>query len=354
MTLLHKYIIRSLFSSTLLVLLVLVGFLAFMDFAVELDDLGKGQYQLLDILQYTLLSIPKRVYQILPIAALIGSVIGLGNLASQSELVAMRAAGISVVQISKAVMLFALILMLVAVFVGEVVRPPAEKAARQMRSLALTGTVSEQSKFGFWTRDGQHFNHIARIDPDGRFSDVTIYEFDKQRHLRSLTHARQARYEGKDWLLHDVTQSQIDNQGIIVRTLRLARWHSRLNPGMVNIVIVPPEYLSVWDLLAYIDYLKTNDQDVSPYQLAFWSKLLMPVSSVIMVFLAIPFVFGPLRSASLGGRIFLGVLVGIGFHITNQTFQHMGLVFGIPPWIAAALPSLFFAALGAMMMKRIF
>lgn len=353
MSILQRYIAKTILASTILVLLVLLGLYTFMDFITELDDLGKGQYQVSDIAAYIALSMPKRIYELLPIAALLGSVLGLGNLASQSELVAMRAAGISVAKINKAVMVVAISLMVIAVFIGEVLRPPAEQRAREIQSVAQTGTVGSRSDHGFWTRDGQHFNHIERILPDGRFSGISIYEFDPENRLRIITKAETAQYDEDSWTLSDVVQSTIDEQGVQVRSVEHARWKSQLNPGMVNIVVVPPEFLPVWGLMKYVSFLKRNHQSVERYQVAFWMKVMMPISSAVMVFLAVPFIFGPLRSSSIGGRILAGALVGICFHLFNQSFQHIGLVFGVLPWLTAAFPPLVFAGVGYYMMKRV-
>lgn len=354
MTILQRYIAQAILTSTGLVLLVLLGLYTFMDFITELEEVGKGEYQLADVLAYLALSMPKRVYELLPIAALLGSVLGLGNLASQSELMVMRAAGISIQGINKAVMIVAVGLMLLALFIGEVIRPPAEQAARELQSMAQTGTVGSRSDNGFWTRDGTHFNHIDRILPDGRFAGVSIYEFDDENRLRVVTQAKEARYDDTGWTLSDVIQSNLDKDGVSVKAVEYAQWRSQLNPGMLNVVIVPPEFLPVWSLVEYIRYLKTNHQSVGQYQMAFWMKVMMPLSSAVMVFLAVPFVFGPLRSTPIGARILVGTLVGIGFHLFNQSFQHIGLVFGVLPWLAASLPTLVFAGIGYYWMKRIY
>jgi len=353
MTILQRYIAQAILTSTGLVLLVLLGLYTFMDFIVEIEDVGKGQYQLTDVLAYLALSMPKRIYELLPIAALLGSVLGLGNMASQSELVVMRAAGISIEGINKAVMFVAIGLMLLALFVGEVIRPPAEQSARELQSMAQTGTVGSRSDNGFWTRDGTHFNHIDLILPDGRFAGVSIYVFDDQNRLRVVTKAKEASYDGEQWILSGVTQSNLDKEGVSVKAVEYAKWRSQLNPGLLNVVVVPPEFLPVWSLIEYIRYLKINHQSVGQYQMAFWMKVMMPLSSAVMVFLAVPFVFGPLRSTPIGARILVGALVGIGFHLFNQSFQHIGLVFGVLPWLAASLPTFLFAVVGYYWMNKI-
>ncbi len=352
MTILQRYLAKAMLTSTALVLLVLLGLYTFMDFVTELEDIGKGQYHLMEVLRYLALTMPKRFYELLPIAALLGTVLGLGQLASQSELVVMRAAGMSIQQINRAVLIVAFALMVMALLIGELLRPPAEQAARQLQSLAQTGTVGAQSDNGFWTRDGTHFNHIDEILPDGRFAGVSIYEFDDANRLRVVTKAKEARYEAGSWTLSDVLQSTLDESGVSVKAVEYAQWQSHLNPGMVNIVVVPPEFLPVWSLVEYIDYLDTNHQAVDQYRMAFWMKVMMPLSSAVMVFLAVPFVFGPLRSAPMGTRIVFGALVGLGFHLLNQSFQQMGLVYGVAPWFAAMLPTVLFAIAAYAWMRR--
>jgi lipopolysaccharide export system permease protein len=353
MGILSRYIARHIVQSTLMVLFVLLALYTFMDFISELDDLGKGAYDMSTIFSYLMLTMPKRIYELLPIAALLGSVIGLGTLASQSELVVMRASGFSINDINRAVLVVAVGLIIMAIVIGEGIRPLTEQYAREMQSVAQTGTVGSRSAHGFWTRDGNHFNHIENVNSDGSFSNIAIYEFDDEHRLRIVTKAAQAEYDTESWILSDVVQSTIDEKGIKVRALQQARWKSQLNPGMLNVVVVPPEFLPVWGLLAYIDYLKDNFQSVAEYQLAFWTKVMMPISSAVMVLLAVPFIFGPLRSTPVGGRILAGALLGIGFHLFNQTFQHMGLVFGLAPWFAAAFPAMLFAGVTWWMNSRI-
>jgi lipopolysaccharide export system permease protein len=350
---LSKYIAQHIVISTLMVLMVLVALYTFMDFVTELDDLGKGDYQMSQIMTYLLLTMPNRLYDLLPIAALLGSVIGLGTLASQSELVVMRASGYSIRDINQSVLVVAVGLMILALIIGEGIRPTTEQTARELQSVAQTGTVGARSSHGFWTRDGNHFNHIEEINADGSFSNIAIYEFDEGYRLRIITEADSAKYDGETWVLSDVVQSTIDEQGIQVRAIQHARWKTQLNPGMLNIVVVPPEFLPIWGLLDYISFLKDNFQSVEEYELAFWTKLMMPVSTAVMVLLAVPFIFGPLRSTPVGGRIFVGALIGVGFHLFNQTFQQMGLVYGLAPWFAAAFPALIFAGVTWWMNTKI-
>lgn len=353
MRILTRYIAGTILASTALVLGVLLALYTFIDFVTELEDLGKGHYGLIEVARYLALSMPKRIYELLPIAALLGSVLGLGNLASQSELVVMRAAGLSVAKINRAVLLVAAALFLVALFVGEVIRPLAEQKARTFQAVAQMDTLETQEKNGFWTRDGNDFNYIEQILPDGQFAGVSVYEFDEQQRLRVVLTAEKAMYDGKNWTLHQVEASQLDESGVEVVLTEQQPWESQLSPDVLNVVAVPPEYLPVWGLLDYIQYLKKNQQATARYQIAFWSKVMMPLSAAVMVFIAVPFIFGPLRSSPLGGRILVGALAGIGFHLFNQMFQHMGSVLGLSPFVSVALPTFMFAGLGWYLMRRV-
>jgi lipopolysaccharide export system permease protein len=353
MKILSKYIAQHVVVSTCMVLMVLLALYSFMDFVTELDDLGKRNYQMSNIVAYLILTMPNRLYDLLPIAALLGSVMGLGTLASQSELVVMRTSGYSIRDINQSVLVVAMGLMLFALLVGEGIRPTAEQTAREMKSVAQTGTVGIRSSHGFWTRDGTHFNHIEKIQSNGSFKKVSIYEFDEQFRLRIITKARKAEYDGEKWVLTNVVQSRIDERGVKIRSIKHAKWKTQLNPGMLNIVIVPPEYLPIWGLLDYINYLKENFQSVDEYELAFWTKIMMPISTAVMVLLAVPFIFGPLRSTPVGGRIFAGAIIGVGFHLFNQTFQQMGLVYGLSPWFAAAFPAMVFGGVTWWMNTKI-
>lgn len=352
MSVLQCYIAKTILTSTILVLSVLLGLYIFMDFINELHNLDKEKYQISNIISYIVLSTPQRIYELLPISALIGSILGLGNLASQSELLVMQAAGISISQIIKKAMVVAIILIIIAILIGEVLRPLAEQRARAIQSLEQKGTVDSKSNNGFWTRDGLNFNHIERILSSGIFLGVSIYEFNANNELRIITKAKIAEYEGNSWILSNVKQSIINEQGIIARSLEYAKWKSQLNPNMVNIIIVPPELLPAWRLIKYIKFLSRNHQKIKHYQVTFWMKIMMPISAAVMIILSVSFIFGPLRSTSIGGKMLVGVIVGICFNLFNQGFQNLGLIFGFLPWLMAVFPSIAFTGVAYYFIRR--
>ncbi|ABA58373.1 LPS export ABC transporter permease LptG [Nitrosococcus oceani] len=354
MKILDRYIAKAVISYTLLVLFILIALYTFLQFVTELEDVGEGDYGVMGALRYTTYSIPQHIYDLLPVAALLGSVLGLGYLAGQSELVAMRAAGFSVGRITLSALATGMIFVIVTVLMGEVVAPPAQQAANKLRSLAKTGHLSEDGGQGFWSRNGNNFNHVGRVLPNGQYEYIEIFEFDDQRRLRIVTQAARAIYHKDGWHLYDVTQRLISTKGITTRRLDEALWESGLNPEMLDVVMVDPQQLSAWGLYRYIGYLQKSKQAAEQYRQAFWSKIVAPFSTLIMMFLAIPFIFGPLRSVSVGQRILVGALVGIGFFLFNRLFNQLGLVFDLPPWLGAAFPSLLCLALGVVMLRRIY
>ncbi|MEW6353366.1 MAG: LPS export ABC transporter permease LptG [Pseudomonadota bacterium] len=338
MKILNRYLGAAVAGSTLVVMLVLLALFFFLDFVDEFGDIGKGNYGVPQALQYILFSQPRRIYELFPLAALLGSLIGLGWLAGNSELVVMRAAGVSVAQITLAVMRVGLGLVLVVVFLGEVIAPPAELYAQSNRSIALSDRIALKTNYGFWTRDGLSFINIRTILPGERLGDIYIYEFDAQHQLRVATYAQKAYFEDDRWILQNITQSDIDPGGVHTRHIGRAAWESLLSPDLINVVAIKPEKLSTWELRKYINYLHDNGQSAQRYELAFWIKLTTPLVTAVMIFLAIPFVFGPLRSAAMGQRIVVGSLVGIGFHLFNQTFNQMGLIYNLSPLLSVLTP----------------
>ncbi len=350
MRILDRYIARAVVASSLLVLAVLMAMFTFFTLVEELDDVGQGSYGLGGALLYVLLTLPAQAFELMPMAALIGSLLGLGALAGNGELTVVRASGVSIQRIAGAVMKGGAVLMVLAAVLGEGVAPPLDRLAQDRRNLAMA-TVEEE--YGMWSRDGSAFINIRGFESPRRLRGVSIYEFDDERRLRMATRAESARYGEDAWLLEGVRQSELSGDGVVVRHLERARWASRLVPALLGVARVEPEQLSVWGLARYVRYLEDTGQESAPYRLSLWSKVMTPVATGVMILLALPFVFGPLRSVSVGSRMVVGVLVGIAFHIMNQTFMKMGLVYGFSPLVSATAPTLLFAALALVMMRRV-
>ncbi len=352
MAILTRYIGLAVAMGTLTVLMLLLALYSFITFTDEIGSIGRGNYGIIDALSYTALTAPMRIYELFPMAALLGTLIGLGTLASGSELTVMRAAGISPARILAAAMLAGLLLAVAAMGIGEFIAPPAERYAQEQRLDALERTASI-GRDGLWVRDGETFVHVRRIDADGRLTGIQLFEYDGLTLSRTVQ-ALSGRHEDGHWQLQDARLIHHDGIDAIKYEVRdNLTWISPLAPGMVRIVTSRPETLALWELSEYIGYLQSNNLDAARYQLAFWTKLTVPLTTAVMVLLAVPFVFGSLRSGSIGQRILIGSLIGIGFYLANQIMARGGLVFDVAPVVAATLPTLLLLGVALLLMRRI-
>ncbi len=353
MTILDRHIGRAILFSTLLVFGVLMALFTFLTFVEAVGDMGKANFGLAEGIKYVLLSLPRDAYELFPMTALLGATLGLSTLAVGSELIVMRAAGVSLLRIVGSVMKVGVLLIAIAVVVGEVVAPITENMAQRGRAAALQRSVAQQSDSGLWLRDGRVFVHVGEVLPDLSLLRVTIYEFDDNARLRSHTYAYSAQYEHKHWRLTDVRQSRIEDDKVHSRKLASEQLNSVLTPQILGVFAVKPEGLSAWHLFRYIQHLERNKQDTSRYRLALWHKIMLPLATGVMVILAIPFVFSQLRSGGLGSRLLGGIVLGLAFYLVNRAFGYFGLLYGLPPALGALLPPLLFFALALVMLRRV-
>ncbi|MBH2034749.1 MAG: LPS export ABC transporter permease LptG [Pseudomonadales bacterium] len=348
---LDRYIGTSVFFAILAVLGIIVGLALLFAYIDELGDIS-ASYGLLDAGLWVLLTIPRRTYEMLPMAALIGCLIGLGNLASSSELTIMRAAGVSIRRIVWAVMKPMLVIMLAGVLIGEYLAPWSENLAQANRAMAQGGGEAQSSKRGLWHRQGDEFIHINAVQPNGVLLGVTRYQFDAERNLLSASFARRALFQSDHWQLEDVVTTQLQEQSTAVVNSPSQRWDVQLNPQLLGTVVLEPEALSVTGLWRYIHYLADQGLANGRYWLAFWTKILQPLVTAALVLMAISFIFGPLRSVTLGQRVFTGVLVGFVFKIGQDLLGPSSLVFGFPPLLAVLIPAAICALAGLVMLRR--
>lgn len=353
MTLLERYLAVTMARATGLTVLVLVILLVFFSLVEELDLVGRGDYRLLDAFLVAFLSAPRYMFEVFPIAALLGSLLGLGGLASHSELVAMRAAGFSLRRIVLSVLKAGVIMMLLVLAFGELVAPAAEQYAQELRAEKLQRQVVLKSRYGFWARDGRAFINIRNIASGVHLQDIYIYEFDSQDRLRLATYAEHANYQGDHWTLHGIEQSEISLDGVDVRQVAEARWDSLLDPGLLSVVVVKPTMLPIWGLAQYIEFMQQNGQSAIDYQVAYWFKIANPLATLVMLFLAVPFVLGNQRSASMGHRIFLGAVVGAGFFLLTRAMSYTAVVYSINPALTALLPAAGFLIVTVLMLRRV-
>ena len=322
-----------------MVLCVLLGIDTIAGIIDEMADLS-GNYDFLAALKFVVFSIPGNIFDLLPFAALVGCLAGLGSMATNSELVVMRSAGISTGRLVWMVMKPALVIMFAGMLVSEYVAPNTESIAKSERAKALRKTEIAVSRHGLWHREGNQFMHFNVVQPNGVLYGVTIYRFDMNRKLLSTLSAERAIYQADHWLLEDVSESLMRDDRIDVERSTSKRWQTELSPQLLNILVLDPLDLSIEGLWQYSSYLQGQGLNSGLYRLAFWKKILQPLSSVTLVLIAISFIFGPLREVTMGYRIFIGVLVGIVFRTAQDMLAPASMVYGFQPIYASLVPIL--------------
>lgn len=349
---LDRYIGRSVFAATLLAWLVVVVLDTLFALLGELGDIGRGTYSFADALGYVLLGLPTRACAIFPMAALIGAVLGLGQLAAQSELTAFRLAGCSLRRLAGSVALTGLSMVLVVTLVAELLAPPAQQLARQWRSQSIYDDVSVQRDAGFWVYDQGRFIQVASSRSDGSLAGVVIYQRADATRLASATAAQRAQPEAGSWVLEDVRTSEFQQQRIELTEMTRQIGVKLMDARLARLLTRDAGTLSLIELAEYIRYLQRNGSPVAQYALAYWQRWAAPVSALAMLMLAVVLVLGPLGGRPLGQRLLVAVLAGLAFKLLSEVIAHAGLVYGLPPLVGAFLPAALVVALAAMMVRR--
>ena len=356
MRILTLYIGKAILSGAFLTLIVLVALDVLFTLIDEFEDVGKGVYTYADALLYLGLSLPHSIYELFPAAVLVGSLLSLGALASNSELIAMRAAGISIPRIVWATVQTGLVLLLLVALIGEFLVPPAERWAQTISSKKQGLQVSTSVDQRLWIRSDQDYIEIGNLYPDLRLEDVYIHRFAADNRLQSSTHVRSLFQQGDYWELRDVQRTRFIYQDTLVlqqEQAEVERWPSALDSELITVLTVEPSTLSARHLYGYIDYLQRNKLDTAAYRLAFWLKITTPLTCLVMLLIVLPFVFGSLRSVSAGQLLVVGILLGLGFYILIQLAARVGQIYGVPPFVSATFPVIFFSIVGVIALMRI-
>jgi lipopolysaccharide export system permease protein len=351
-SILDRYIGRVVLIGILGVLSILLLLIGFFGVVTELEDVERG-YTTGMAYRYVLLGLPRYCYELFPVATLLGSLIGLGMLAGNSELMAMRSAGVSIARIVLSVLKVGLFVLCVVVLIGEYLAPQTEQQAQRMKMEALSDEVGLKTRYGFWSRSGNSFINIRQVLPDSQLADISLYDYDGGTRLLRAVHAERASYQSKGWVLQGVSVSVLGPEHVKAENVAEMAWQTHLKPDALDVLTVKPHMLASWDLWRYIKYLKNNGQASVNYEVAFWGKLAAPLITLVMLFLSIPFVFGSLRSVGVGQRIFVGAMLGIAFYLLNRAFSYMAVVYSMNALFSAALPLLLFLTLAIWMFRRI-
>ncbi|HEX5057261.1 MAG TPA: LPS export ABC transporter permease LptG [Gammaproteobacteria bacterium] len=353
MNILDRYIARVIITGAALALLVLGALDTFLAVMREFEHAGKGGYGYVGVIIYVLLTLPGRLYDLFPAAVLVGGLIGMGALAGGSELVAMRAAGVSIMRIIGAAAQAGLVLMLALILVGEFVVPVSEQYGQEFRWQKLNMQVAQSGKRGFWAREGSYYINVGTVYPDSRLRDLSIYELDESGAMASITHAKSALQAGGSWELRGVRRTLFGGGPVSNQILDVEYREALLDTALLSVLSVKPETMSIRDLHSYAEYLLNNKLDASSYWLAFWLKITTPLSCVVMMLIVMPFVFGSLRSVNTGQLLVIGILLGLGFYILLQVVSRVGEIYQFPPLLSAVLPVLFFTVIGLFGLRKI-
>lgn len=347
----ERYLARELYAATALVLAAFLALFAFFDLIHELQDLGKGGYQLHDAVFYVLLTLPGRIYELFPIAVLIGTLYSLTLLARHSEITVLRASGLSTRDMLLSLGRLGIAFVLLTFIIGEFIAPPAEKAAQQLRLKATSALVAQEFRSGLWVKDELSFVNVREVLPDTSLRGIRIYEFDQTYQLRSISEAASGKFQPPDrWKLNDVVRTSFGSERADVTKHPAIDWESNLTPDILSVLMVVPERMSVVTLYLYIRHLADNQQKTDRYEIAMWKKLFYPLAALVMMALAVPFAYSHDRMTAVSVKVFVGVMIGIAFHMLNGLFSHLGLINNWRPFFAAVTPSaLFLLGAGAML-----
>lgn len=359
----ERYLGQVVLTHTLLVLLVLLIILGFSEFMIQLGKL-EDDYTLSKGALYTLLKLPVYAYEIFPVALLIGTLMGLGSLANHSELTVLRVTGWSIGRVLRGVLKTALLMWVAVALLGEFVAPASETYAKQLRSEALHSGFSIGSGSRFWLKEPGRYIQVGRVVSSTELRKLAIYE-QNNGEVTGLIQADRAVYGQGKWILTGVREQQLVFEPVNGENQRLPLLHWQpssqksvamdlpLTPKVLESLNIESRYMSIVDLHRYIGFLKENDLDSESYQLAFWRKLAMPFVVIGMIAIVFPLIFGSQRQVSIGQRVFVGILIGMGFHLVNQMFGNLSVVYQLPAIVGAFLPALLMLVASAIWLNRV-
>lgn len=341
---LSRYVGSEIILYAFFTLAALIGVFAFFDLLNQLDEIGKGNYQFVDVVIYVLLGVPANVYELLPVAVLIGGIYALSMLAGNSELTVMRVSGVSLLRLAKWLAVVGALFALTTVLLGEYIAPVASGAASRHRIEAKQQVMVGSSQSGIWIKDGRQIANIAAMLPDLSLSTLRIYEFDDSQRLETLIEAGSAYYdnEANNWTLESISRTHfpVDQSEVTLTHPAAMSWNTSINPDMLAVLMVKPQDMSMRALYRYVQHLQDNGQNAARYELALWNKIFYPFACISMMLIALPFALVQKRSGGVGVKIFMGILLGVGFNFLNKIMGHLGALYNLPAPVAAALPTL--------------
>jgi len=340
MRVIRGYLLRTVLGGTALVMAVLLSLAGFIEFIGQLNNLGEGSYGVPQALLYVLLKLPTIGFVMMPIGVLIGALLSLGNLASRSELIALRSAGCSPLQLARAVMAAGGLLALFTLLLGEYIGPPSERFARQYRAMSQLGEEMPRAGPSSWIRDGNVFLNIAWPSEQLPAGRVLLLRVVPGERLEAIGRGDALELDGQgQWVMQNYAESRFQPDRVEVVRESAALQTAGLNAELLGLTVLRPNTLDGLELLRYTQYLKRNDLDARPFEVEFWGRIASSAAVILMCMLAVPFVLGPLRRAGNGGRMLLGVVIGLGYFLLSRALADGGEVWNLGPAVTAWLPT---------------
>src|SRR5262245_61751379 len=320
---LRAYLAREIYAATLFVFVAFLALFAFFDMINELSDIGKGGYRLQHAIAYVALTIPSHVYELFPLAVLIGTLYALSHLAANSEYTVMRTSGLAPLRAVSTLFRIGVVFVVATLIFGELIAPVSERAAKQLKLTTTSRIVASEFHTGLWVKDDKRFVNVREVQPDTSLSDIRVFEFDDQYRLKSISFAKHGQYLGKNmWRLRDIVNTVFTSGGTSVERVGEINWSSVLTPDILAVLFVVPERMSAWNLYRYSRHLAENRQRAERYEIAMWKKLIYPFVSLVMMALALPFAYVHVRAGGVGVKGDAGSRRGVLFHC-----RHMRLFF---------------------------
>lgn len=371
MSVLQRYIAAGVVRSVFFALAAFLALFAFFELMGQLESVGRHGYRLQTALLYVAIGLPGNVYELMPIAVLIGTIYALAQFAATSEFTIMRVSGMSTGMTIKALARIGIGFAIVTMLFGELLAPKASEWGEQLRLRAQGASLSPQFRSGLWAKDvikdkglegkviGTRFLNIQHMSSDGRLDGVRIVELDQNFHLSELIVAAQGEYRGDHvWLLTDVSQTTFSNgetsditAPVATSKVKARSFVSEVTPEILSVLLTNPDRMSAYDLLAYTRHLEVNKQRTERYEIAFWKKIVYPLSIFVMMALALPFAYLHFRTGGVSLKIFTGIMIGVGFQLINNLFSHLGLLNSWPAFVSAALPSILFMLMAMIALR---
>lgn len=348
---LERYIAKSIFTSTIIAALVMVALLFIMTLLAEFKSLGVGDYSFISALIYVFLRMPNAIYQFSPLLILMGSIIGLSLLSSYREIAVMRASGFSIRRIIQSVLIVAFIMIMGITIAGEIAGPPLNHRAEIYKENLKNAGKAVVTSAGIWLHIDNNFIHIDHVVDSDVLEGVTRYEFDDQHRLKAAYYAKEMTNRNGRWVMHDAVKTRFSDSRTMSEEMADLPWELSFNNHLLSTGREEPAEMTLWKLNNFANYLDKNGLQSSQYRFEFWARIFMPLASLVMVFLAVPFVLGATRQSALGWRLLVGVMAGVVFFLLNALLGQVSIVYQIPAVLAALIPILMFAMI-ALFLSR--